>query len=186
MGNIRVGNKRCQRLNNTYHYATDHCSDQVSDPTEHGCSKSEQTEFEADGENSRTFFQAIDKASRPCQTGTNEKGERDDAVNVHPHEGSGLTILRDGAHCSTDARPSNHPLQSYHQYKCYNDHQDTATIDGDRPERNASLQKHFMNAKWKGDELIPFPEFTKILQDQRHSNGRDKRGKTRSIAQGTV
>src|SRR5947209_2488143 len=107
---IRIGDERGQCFNDTYQHTTEHRSNQVTNTSQHSCCKGNQAKLETNVEDCTTFLQAINETGSTCQCGTNEEGNRNDAVNVHTHECSGFTVLRNRSHSTSCSRACHHPL----------------------------------------------------------------------------
>src|SRR6266699_2822430 len=93
-----VGYQRGQGLNDADQHTPEHSASKVADATKHRCCKGKQTKLETKIENCSAVLQTIDEPGRSCQRRTNKKGDGNDTVNVHAHQRSRLTVLRNGTH----------------------------------------------------------------------------------------
>src|SRR5579883_1594682 len=179
---IRIRDKGGERIDNPNQNAAEHRAYQIADPAKHRCCESYQAELETDVEIGAAILQTVDETGSPGQSRADEEGNGNDTINIHPHQCCCLAILRNRAHGPPDTGVAHHPLQSNHQHKRDNNHQDIDAGDGNAAYIVVDLRENLR----EGNVIDPFPEQPYILQHQRNPDGRNKGSEPRSIAQGTI
>src|SRR5579883_12885 len=179
---IRIRNERGERSDNPNQNAAKHGAYQIANPAKHRRRESDQAKLEANVENGTAILQAVDESGSPGQSRADEEGNSNDTINIYPHQCCCLAILRHSAHGPPDTGAAHHPLQSHHQHKRDNNHQDIDAGDGNAAYIVVDLRKNLR----EGNVIDAFPEQSYILQHQRNPDGRNKGGKSRSVAQGTI
>src|SRR5579872_862161 len=112
---IRIGDEIDQRLNQTDHNSTEHCTIEIANAPKYGCSKSDKAKPKANRKGCGRKFQKINETGCTSQASANKECERNNEIDINTHECGSLAILGNCTHSMTKAGTTHHPLQADHQ-----------------------------------------------------------------------
>ena len=117
------------------------------------------------------------------QGGANQEGQHDRPVDVHAHEGRGVSVHCRRAHCPSCPRAGDEELEHSHKDQRSGNNKEIQ-------DRNSALANHERPADrddlGDANDRWPKGKLNNVLDDEAHADRSDKRGESRRTSQWTV